>query len=256
MRFRRALAVLIVGVVLAAGCGSDDSTWSRAAPPVATAVPERAAASALTTSQAVYRLPTTSKVIALTFDAGSDKGYTNLILDTLALKHVKATFSVTGRWAELYPGRVRRMAAEGHVVINHSYSHWSFTGVSSTQVLLTTAARQADLRHANTILKALIGHTTKPYWRPPYGDYDASVLADVGAIGYRWTVMWTVDTLGWKGLSTDAIVARVVAHAEPGAIIVMHVGSQSQDGPALARVIRRLRRMGYSFTTIAAAFPA
>lgn len=201
-------------------------------------------------SVAVWKLRTTSKVISLTFDAGSDLGYTDLVLDTLAAKHVQASFGITGKFAEAHPERVRRMAREGHVVMNHSYSHYSFTGVSSTNVLLSATARQADLRKADAIIAPLIGRSTVPYWRPPYGDIDTGVLRDAGAIGYSWTVMWTFDSLGWRGISADQIVSRVLERAEPGAIVVMHVGSQSQDGPALARVIDGLRALGYSFTTV------
>lgn len=206
-------------------------------------------------STAVYRLPTTSKVIALTFDAGSDVGYTNMVLDTLSAKGVQASFGITGEFAQDHPAQVRRMAGEGHVVMNHSQSHFSFTGASTSNVLLTTDERQADLRQADAVLAPLVGSSTIPYWRPPFGDYDASVLDDVGAIGYARTVMWTFDSLGWRGLTVDQIVARVHELAQPGAIIVMHVGSQSEDGPALERVIDELRSMGYSFTTIANALP-
>lgn len=191
----------------------------------------------------------------LTLDAGSDLGYTDQILDTLAQKRVQASFGITGAFADAHPTRVQRMAREGHVVMNHSYTHRSFTGTSSSDVLLTTSERQADLARADAALAPLIGRSTAPYWRPPYGDYDAGVLADVGGAGYAVTVMWTFDSLGWRGVSADQIVERVLDRAEPGAIIVMHVGSQSQDGPALARVIDGLRAMGYGFTTVANAFP-
>jgi peptidoglycan-N-acetylglucosamine deacetylase len=199
----------------------------------------------------VRRIPTSGQVIALTLDAGSDLGYTNLVLDTLSAKRVQASFGITGAFAEAHPDQVRRMAREGHVVMNHSQTHFSFTGVSSSDVLLTTSERQADLRRADGVLAPLVGKSTMPYWRPPFGDYDTGVLDDVGAIGYGYTVMWTFDSLGWRGLTADQIVTRVRDLAEPGAIIVMHVGSQSQDGPALGRVIDELRSMGYSFTTVA-----
>lgn len=203
---------------------------------------------------AVHRLPTSSNVVALTLDAGSDVGYTDLILDTLAAKGVVASFAITGEFAAAHPDQVRRMAREGHTVMNHTYRHYSYTGVSSTKVLLSAADRQADLDRADAVLAPLIGRTTEPFWRPPYGDYNTSVLDDVGAIGYRYTVMWTFDSLGWKGLTADQIVARVFERIEPGAIVLMHVGSQSQDGPALARIIDGLRDRGYSFTTISNAF--
>ncbi len=204
-------------------------------------------------STAVHRLPASAQVIALTLDAGSDLGYTDLILDTLGEKGVQASFGITGAFAEAQPERVRRMAREGHVVMNHSQTHFSFTGTSSPDVLLTTEERQTDLLRADAVLSSLTGATTTPYWRPPFGDYDAGVLDDVGAIGYAYTVMWSFDSLGWRGRSADEIVERVLDLAEPGAIVVMHVGSQSQDGPALGRVIDGLRSMGYTFTTVATA---
>jgi peptidoglycan/xylan/chitin deacetylase (PgdA/CDA1 family) len=201
-------------------------------------------------SRVAWRLPTDRKVIALTIDAGSDLGFTNSILDTLADRRVQTSFGITGDFARAHPRQVERMAREGHVVMNHSDTHRSFTGTSSSQVLLSTEARQADLCAADGTLAELVGHTTRPYWRPPFGDHDAGVLDDVGAIGYAYTVMWTFDSLGWKGISADQIVDRVLDKAEPGAIIVMHAGSQSQDGPALGRVIDGLRAQGYTFTTV------
>jgi peptidoglycan/xylan/chitin deacetylase (PgdA/CDA1 family) len=203
-----------------------------------------------TPSVAYWSLPTTEKVVALTFDAGSDVGFTNQIIDMLADRRVQASFGITGEFAREHPDQIRRIAREGHEVMNHSDSHWSFTGASSDKVLRTRAERQADLREAESTLTSLIGHATIPYWRPPFGDQDSGVLADAGALGYSATVMWTIDTLGWKGLSVDAILDRVFTQVRPGAIILMHVGSQSQDGPALARMIDGLRARGYRFTTV------
>jgi peptidoglycan/xylan/chitin deacetylase (PgdA/CDA1 family) len=89
----------------------------------------------------------------------------------------------------------------------------------------------------------------KPVWRPPFGDIDESVLTDAGALGYTQTAMWTVDSLGWKGLSADEIHSRVMNQMVWGAIVLMHVGIQSQDALALNRIIRSLRSAGYEFST-------
>lgn len=204
-------------------------------------------------SQAVWRLPTTARTVAITADAGSDYGYTDEILDILSAKGVAASFGITGEWASAHPGAVRRMAAEGHHVINHTYSHPSLTGVSASPALTDPTGRAYELAAADLTLAPLIGHTTKPFWRPPYGDIDDSVLADVGAAGYPWTVMWTIDSLGWNGLPADQIVTRVLDRVEPGAILMFHVGSASQDVAALGTIIDSLRAEGYSFTTVAAA---
>jgi peptidoglycan/xylan/chitin deacetylase (PgdA/CDA1 family) len=91
----------------------------------------------------------------------------------------------------------------------------------------------------------------KPYWRPPYGDIDSGVLRDVGALGYSKTAMWTIDSLGWNGLTADEIYQRVMNNMVWGAIVLMHVGAASQDANALERIIWQIETQGYAFATVA-----
>ena len=76
------------------------------------------------------------------------------------------------------------------------------------------------------------------------------MLVDVGSAGYAWSVMWTVDSLGWQGLDPDEVTRRSLDGAEPGAIYLLHVGAQSTDWDALPGIVRGLRRAGYEFVTI------
>ena len=62
--------------------------------------------------------------------------------------------------------------------------------------------------------------------------------------------MWTVDSAGWRRIPATEIVARCLRLAEPGAIILMHVGAESQDGPALPALITGLRERGYGFVNL------
>ena len=62
--------------------------------------------------------------------------------------------------------------------------------------------------------------------------------------------MWTVDSLGWKGTAPAEVVARCLELAEPGAIVMFHVGSASTDAEALPVVIDQLSAQGYVFVTI------
>jgi peptidoglycan/xylan/chitin deacetylase (PgdA/CDA1 family) len=71
----------------------------------------------------VWDVPVNQKVIALTFDDGPNPKFTPDILKTLQQYHAKATFFVTGEYAEFYPNLVKREVAEGHEVANHTYSH-------------------------------------------------------------------------------------------------------------------------------------
>ncbi len=234
------------------------------APPRATATtaaPTRAPTSAPTARPTVAPTPVPipaaaaparpGALVALTFDAGADRGYAEDILDLLKADRIPASFGMTGQWAKANPDLVRRMGAEGHLVINHTLDHRSFTGLSDNLGGLSAAKRRAELEDADAIIAPLIGPSTKPWYRLPYGDDDAHVAADVAPAGYSRKVGWTVDSLGWRGTAASEIVARCLKLAAPNAIYVMHVGRDSQDGPALERVVAGLRERGFGFATVA-----
>jgi peptidoglycan-N-acetylglucosamine deacetylase len=187
-----------------------------------------------------------SGAVMLTFDAGADRGYAEDILDLLQQEHVVASFGVTGQWAKANPELVKRMAADGHMVFNHTLDHRSFTGVSDDRGGLSAAHRRQELDDADAIL----GHSTQPWYRLPYGDDDAHVAADVQPAGYTHKIGWTVDSLGWRAASSTDIVARCLKLAAPGAVFAMHVGRASQDAIALPQVIHGLRDRGFSFKRV------
>lgn len=191
------------------------------------------------------------KVVALTFDAGSDPGYTSRILAELAAQHVLATFGITGLWAQANPDLVRRVATAGHQIVNHSWDHQSFTGASTGSQPLTSTQIDQELARTESLIHNLTGFGTSGWCRPPYGDRNSRVDAAIGAAGYRWELMWTVDTLGWKGVAPATIVDRALSHLSPGEIILMHVGSASTDAAALPALISAIRAKGYGFVTAA-----
>ena len=195
------------------------------------------------------------KIVAFTFDAGADAGFAAQILDTLAANGIHASFGMTGRWAERYPDLLQRIVREGHHLINHTYDHASMTGATTKTLPLTREQRWEELDRTEAIVGQLTGATTKPYFRPPYGAFDDSVNVDVGARGYAYNVLWTVDSRGWMGWSAGAIIQRCLEQAEPGAIYVFHVGSASQDGPSLQAIIDGLRAQGYFIGSVPDVLP-
>lgn len=221
-----------------------------ASPAVIIAAPPARAQALEGPARVVERGNPARRAVALTFDAGADRGYAEYILDVLKEQGVRATFGMTGVWAERNPDLVQRMAAEGHRLMNHSYDHSSFTGRSTGRRPLTTEERWAQLDRTEQVIVELTGQSTRPLFRAPYGDTDASVLRDIAARGYAYNVLWTVDSRGWMRYSAGAIVDRCLRLAEPGAIYVMHVGAESQDALALPAVIEGLRAAGYEFETV------
>jgi len=221
-----------------------------------TAEPTAAGPTAVSTAAAPTAKPTAAAgpprgAVALTFDAGADRGYAQDILDVLASARAPSSFGITGEWAQQNADLVQRMAAEGHLVINHTLDHRSFTGLSDERGGLAAARRRAELEQADRIIAPLIGHTTRPWYRLPYGDDDAQVVQDVAPSGFTRKVGWTVDSGGWRGWPADDILSHCLLAAEPGAIYVLHVGADSQDRLALGPLIAGLRQRGYSFATVA-----
>ena len=202
------------------------------------------------------KLPTRRRVVALTFDAGADDAGVPKIAATLARLRVPATFFVTGHFARYYPDWTRRLAA-GHSVANHTMNHVDLDGLSSAQV-------RAEVIGAGRAIRAVSGRRPEPFFRFPYGVSSRRALAVVNSLGYA-AVGWTADTAGWLGPSGGQSLATVVGRAlgalRPGAILLMHAGSNPNDGStldadALATVIQRIERRGYRFTSLSQAYAA
>lgn len=192
----------------------------------------------------VDRGPAECNTVSLTFDAGADRGYAELILDILRDTEVKASFGMTGMWAQQNSDLVVRMVNEGHELINHTWRHGSFTGNSTNSRPMSVDVRASELERTEELLKGLTGQSTRPMFRPPYGDLNESVLKDVSDQGYDYTIMWTVDSLGWNHLPTQGIIDRCLSRAAPGTIYIFHVGIESLDAIALPVIIDGLRDRG------------
>jgi peptidoglycan/xylan/chitin deacetylase (PgdA/CDA1 family) len=264
--------VVLLGL---AGCGganranppAPSSTASTSVAPSSTASASTTTPAGTTTTRARGTTTTTGEVtgpalvvrhgaedrrwIALTFDAGSDRGNTESILDLLAARHLHATFSLTGNFTRANPTLVRRIARDGHVIVNHSDTHQSFTGYSTHTSALSATERVDQLNRADAAIEAITGSSPRPWFRPPYGDIDAATPVDVARAGYAYVLLWTVDSLGWEGIAPADVVARCLNGATPGGILLLHVGSASTDAAALPRIIDGLRSRGYELVTVA-----
>lgn len=195
-------------------------------------------------------VPGAGNVVALTFDAGANAAGLPKILTALAARDVAGTFFLTGNWAVSNPDQVRQIMSAGHRVANHSMTHPGFTGLSDALIAQQVLGAEQAL--------AELGADPRPFFRFPYGERDARTIAAVNGLGYV-PVRWTVDTLGWKGTSggttTQTVADRVLANLQPGEIILMHIGSNPDDGStldadALPGIIEQVSGAGYGFTTL------
>ena len=182
--------------------------------------------------------------VIFTFDCGAGSQSLAAILNTLAAYHVKGTFFMTGKWAEANPSAARQISAAGHEVFNHTYDHPYLTQVSDAGII-------QELGQADAVISPLIGRSTKPFFRPPYGDRNAQVLQVAAAQGYR-SVYWTVDALDWKepdGYTAAQSESRILSTLGPGNIYLMHVGDNI-TGQILADVFAKLTSQGYGIVSL------
>ena len=185
--------------------------------------------------------------IALTFDAGEDRGYAEEILDLLEAEGIQASFGIMGGWAQENPDLLQRMIDEGHMLFNHSWSHASFTGNTTQTAPLTTEERWQELQLTEQAVLELTGYQLQPWFRPPYGDYDLRALEELAAIGYTRVLLWSCDTRDSLGASAEEILNNCIYTAQPGRIVLMHVGAQSEAYAALPTAIAYLREQGFTF---------
>jgi len=198
----------------------------------------------------------TTKRVALTYDMGGRVGDALAIMSWLVAHEVHASVFMTGAMADnanTDAGRTVLGIIEAHPDLftlgNHSYTHRDFR-------TLTAAEIRDELRRTEAAIAPYCSQNLRPFFRPPSGGYDAEVLAAVGAAGYRDTVTWDVDTIDWRpvnndppGPTTDQIVAKVLANAQNGSIVLNHLGGYNTYA-ALPRVVAGLRAAGYELVTL------
>ena len=179
-----------------------------------------------------------SGVVSLTFDDGPHATYTRQVLDHLAARSAVATFFPIGSRVPARAALVRRMAAEGHQVANHTYHHERLTSLSDSAIRSTVRRTSVAVRDA--------GAPALPLVRPPYGATSTRVRRVLNAAGYGH-ILWTVDPQDWRGISASTIRSRVLANLHPNAVILLHDGSSNaaQTAAALPSIIDGIRSRGY-----------
>ena len=167
---------------------------------------------------------------------------TETLLSILDKYNVKTTFFMTGGWIESYPEDVKKIAAAGHDLGNHSENHKQMSQLSSDECL-------AEIQKPHDKVKELTG-TEMTLFRPPYGDYNNTLIESANALGYH-VIQWSVDSLDWKDYGADSIVDTILNHKAlgDGAIILMHNGAKYTKD-ALERVITGLQDKGYEIVPI------
>lgn len=189
----------------------------------------------------IYSVDSPDKTVAITFDCAWGSDDIPAILDTLEKENVKASFFIVGQWAEKFPDKVRMIAAAGHDVANHSYSHLRMGAVGKDRI-------KDELNKCGEILGKL-ANTKVDLFRPPYGDYSNSVVSAARELGY-YTIQWDVDSLDWKpDISKQEVMNRVTTRVKNGSIILFH-NDTAHTAAILPDIISVLKKEGYGFLPV------
>lgn len=208
-------------------------------------------------AQVLTRIPDAPNQVALTFDMGGRLVPALDIIAFLVEHQVCATIFPTGAASQTAEGAAVLAALRAHPELfevgNHTVNHCHLVaggdGPSCPATPPSDAVIVQELTRAETIISAGFGQSTKPYWRPPYGESDAHVRAVAASAGYTKTFMWDVDTIDWDpGTTASQIVMRVVPNAASGSIVLMHLGGYATLD-ALPSVVSQLRGRGFVLTT-------
>lgn len=180
--------------------------------------PESAATSVLAAKKElpVYSVERDDHVIAVTFDASWGADNTPKLLDILDEYDAKCTFFLVGLWVDKYPDMVQAIVERGHEIGNHSATHPHMSKLSESKML-------EELRMMSDKVEKLTG-VRPTLFRPPYGDYNNSVIRTVRSAGYE-AVQWSVDSLDWKNISPQDMIRRA-GKVGKGDIILFHNDSQ------------------------------
>ena len=188
----------------------------------------------------IYHGDLSRQAVAMTFDDGPFPIYTTLLLDTLERLGVKATFFLVGQQVRSYPYFARAIVSAGHEVANHTYHHRNLTLLAPPQVL-------EEIARAQDTITAVTGQVPR-YFRPPGGNYNATVLSAVHQLGLV-TVFWTANSADYTNLEPRALEGRVLAHLSNGGILLFHQGMNNTIR-TLPHMTQILRSRGYAITTV------
>ncbi|MGW1187049.1 polysaccharide deacetylase family protein [Streptomyces sp. NPDC002559] len=181
-----------------------------------------------------------AKCIALTFDAGPGQ-YTPRLLDILKEEKVHATFFLLGKnHVKKHPDMVRRLAAEGHEVANHTWTHQVLTDREPDEI-------RAELKQTQDAIAEITGKKPR-LMRPPQGRTDDTVSEISKDLGLS-QILWSATAKDFSTNDSELIKKRILDQASKDGIILLH-DIYKGTVPAVPGIIDALKKQGYTFVTV------
>ena len=184
---------------------------------------------------------TSARQIAISFDDGPAPAYTPEILEVLHSCKVPAVFFCIGKNIAGNEVLLQQVAAEGHIIGNHSYSHHFWFDMFSTKRMM------ADLQQMGETVKNTVG--LQPLlFRPPYGVTTPNMRNVMDRTGYK-AIGWNIRSLDTVIKEEEKLLEKITRQLQPGAVILLHDTSAATLA-ILPRFIAAARSKGYEFVRI------
>ncbi len=185
------------------------------------------------------------KIIYLTFDAGYENGSTPIILDALKKHKAPAAFFLVANFIKRNPELVKRMADEGHLVCNHSYTHKNMAKLTDFEQFKNEVTKNEE------VCREAAGVEMAKYFRPPEGKFSEQSIKYAEELGYT-TVFWSFAYVDWyndKQPAEEEAIQKIIGRTHPGAIVLLHSTSKT-NGLILDRVLSKWEEMGYTLKSL------
>lgn len=186
-----------------------------------------------------YQGSTNQKMVSFTFNVDWGEEYLPQLLEILKGADIKATFFVTGKFAEAHPDLIKQIIKNGHDLGNHGHGHRHLKNLSNEELA-------KEITGGEKALLTVSGQKTKLF-APAYGEVNERISQVCGQLGYE-VIMWSLDTIDWENPDVATIVKRVVPRIHNDAIILMHPTKPTVE--ALPQIIKQLNKEGYRMVPV------
>lgn len=184
-----------------------------------------------------WRIPSSEKVLYLTFDDGPIPEVTPWVLEQLSAYNAKATFFCVGDNIQKHPEVFEQVKAAGHAVGNHTFNHqngWVTDNIPYFH----------NVRHCANLTKTIL-------FRPPYGKLRPRQTQFL--LRHYRIVMWDVLSGDFDpNITAEQCLQNVVSNASEGSIVVFHDSLKAEEKLryALPRVLEHFSALGYRFEAL------
>ncbi|MFW7408027.1 MAG: polysaccharide deacetylase family protein, partial [Rothia mucilaginosa] len=190
-------------------------------------------------------LPGEGKYIAWTVDDGADPEVVRAYAEFARRTGTRLTFFINGQYPAFKQHRdlLLPLVKSGQLQIaNHTYSHAALTSLTDEQIVQELTRNDEEIRR-------LFGVSSKPYFRPPYGYYDARVLAAAASCGFTRPVLWYGSLADSSNISSAEVYAFAEKYALAQHILIGHLNYRGVVSE-LDRIRALLDRRGLKTVTI------